>query len=151
MSPATLIERLRSGGVELVVRDGKLRARAAEAVLTPGVRGLIADHRAQLLAALTGRPVPSSVPGIVWDPRGGVRTARVPDLKALALRLAGTLPRPFPRMSFELSDVGIEPGRQAWSSFCRTATNNVLAEVLMVLDDPDAAEAAEVRAICELF
>jgi hypothetical protein len=54
-------------------------------------------------------------------------------------------------MSFEMSDVTVEPGRQAWWSFCGTATKDTLAEVLMVLDDPDAVEAAEIRAICALF
>jgi hypothetical protein len=151
MNPTTLIAGLKVRGVELVVRDGKLRARGAETVLTPDVLGLIAHHRAQLLAVLTGRAVPSSVKDVVWDPRGGVRVTRPADLRALALQLAGALPQPFPRMNFERCDVSVQPGRQAWWAFCGAATKHMLTEVVTVLDDADATEAAEIRAICELF
>src|SRR4051794_9981733 len=113
MNPSPLIVELKERGIELVVRDGRLRARAQESLLTPKMRQVIADHGGPLLAVITGKPVPSNVPGIVWDPGGGVRTEGC-DLRALITKQAALLPRPFPRITLAHTDADIEPGAQAW-------------------------------------
>jgi hypothetical protein len=151
MNPTRLIADLKALGIELVLRNGTLRARGPEAVLTPEIQQVIRSYRGPILAAVTGRSTPSCEPGIVWDPRGGVRVERVPDLRGMALTSAGSLPRPFPRMDFELTDHDVEPGRQQWWAFCGTSPLTAVAEALLVMDDPDETEAAEVRAICLLF
>src|SRR4051812_46332922 len=111
MNPSRLIADLKALGIELLVRNGTLRARGPEAVLTPEVRQVIKAHRDPILAVVTGRSVPSSEPGIVWDPRGGVGLQEPTDLRSLALARASALPHPFPRMNFEFSDADVEPGR----------------------------------------
>ncbi len=120
-------------------------------MLTPEVLGVITTFKAPILAAVGGRPVPSAEPGVVWDPRGGVRCAEPTDLRSLALSRAAALPRPFPRMDLAISGAGVESGRKGWWAFCGTAPLDAVAEALLVMDDPHEAEAAEARAIRLLF
>lgn len=60
-------------GIRVIAEGGSLRLSAPPGVLTPDIVAFIKSHKPALLALLTRRPVRSHVPGIVWDPRGGVR------------------------------------------------------------------------------
>jgi hypothetical protein len=62
-------------GIRIRVDAGDLRLTAPPGLLTPEVVAFITSHKSALLALLTRKSVPSHVPGIVWDPRGGVRVA----------------------------------------------------------------------------
>lgn len=69
-------------GIRVSAEDGGLRVSGPRDVLTPDVVRLIKSHKHALLALLTRRPVRSHVPGIVWDPRGGVRLEQPEDFPA---------------------------------------------------------------------
>jgi len=66
MLATQLLDHLRAAGVRLDLRNGSLRA-GPSAALTPGVRGLIAEHRPALVDLLS-RPAPTAdtAPRRLW-------------------------------------------------------------------------------------
>jgi ribosomal protein L40E len=55
----TLIADLRAKGVELAPNGDKLRVRAPEGTLTPDLLAVVAEHKAELLAALSAHCCPA--------------------------------------------------------------------------------------------
>ena len=54
MTAATLIGRLHAAGVQLTANGDKLHISAPAGVLTPELRAELVEHKAALMAALTG-------------------------------------------------------------------------------------------------
>ena len=115
-----LVSELRRRGVTLEARGDRLAYRGPAAVLTPRVKDELLRHKPRLLAILSGRPVPSRTPGVVWDPRGGVRVEHPPDLRLWCLEQARL--KGWPGVSLkDLARRDVPAGAEAWARFAREA------------------------------
>jgi hypothetical protein len=122
-------------GIRLGAEGGKIRVTAPPGRMTPDLRDLLKGNKGPLLAALTGRPVPTATEGVCWHPTGGVALCDPERPARLAVwRYARRLG--FPRVP-----------RADWVSFTTTAPIIEVLEVLMALEGEGTQKAEE--AACE--
>jgi hypothetical protein len=117
-----LFVQLRSSGILLKasVNLGELEYDAPKGVMTPAVLEQIKAHKPALVAIVSGLPVPSATPGIVWDPRGGVRLEYPTDPREMCLLLAANAH--FPRLSLPHRKAEIVlGGAEGWRLFSERA------------------------------
>jgi len=69
MTATTLLAQLRSAGVLIGVRNGRLILEAPRGVITADLRSKIVEHRAELISALVEQPVNSNEDSIASDAR----------------------------------------------------------------------------------
>lgn len=134
MTSAALIAVLAGRGIRLSANGDKLRVEGPADLLTGDVYAVLVKRKPELMAVLTGKPAPSSIPGIVWDSRGGVRVADPPDLRTACMDAARR--RGFPRIAPKLrpSD-SVGPGEAAWAAFAAGALLGDVAEAGPTLED----------------
>jgi tubulysin polyketide synthase-like protein len=129
-----IIRELCDRGVRLTARADGLAYDAPAAVMTPQLLAALAACKGELMARLSGRPYPSTVPGIVHDPQGGVRVTNPADLRTLCVEQAGR--RGFPAVLLSVcSQQVVSSSPAAWRAFAAGARLGEVAEALLVLDD----------------
>jgi len=107
--------------------------------MTPQLLATLVACKGELMARLSGAAYPSTVSGIVHDPRGGVRVANPADLRTLCVEQAGRRGFPLVRLSMCSQQV-VASCPTEWSAFAAGAGADEVAEALFLLDDMAVTE-----------
>jgi hypothetical protein len=134
-----LIGELCDRGVTLTARADGLAYDAPAGAMTPQLLATLAACKGELMARLSGAPYTSIVPGIVHDPRGGVRVANPADLRTLCAEQARLRGFPAVRLSVCSQQVAASCAAE-WRTFAAGARVDEVAEALLLLDDMAVTE-----------